>query len=158
MWATAQARAKQDGRLCKEMGEKSLHNFFFRNGSGRETAKPYNTYPGTLALKGNCLCRSSVVSLVGFRFKVKGINLAGSSAQESYSQKKHNTLSSERQILPKLSWSFPLALSNRNSKYFKGRGRRRSSFTLGVPHLIIQRLGKGHQSIWHGLCIGHILP
>lgn len=31
-----------------------------------------------------------------------------------------------------------------------------NSFTLSVPHLILQRQGKGHH-IWHGLCIGHIL-
>lgn len=63
--------------------------FFFQKGkgSGRETGEAYHTCPGTLALEGNRLCRSSVVSLMGFRFKAKGINFTGSSAQESYSQK-----------------------------------------------------------------------
>lgn len=61
--------------------------FIFRNGCEKESGKAYNTCPGTLVLEGNCLCRSSVVSLMGFRFKAKGINLTGSSAQESYSQK-----------------------------------------------------------------------
>lgn len=85
--SNSSGKGKAGWKAMQRDGRKEPAHFFFRNGRGRETGKVYNTYPGTLALEGNCLCRSSVVSLMGFRFKAKGINLAGSSAQESYSQK-----------------------------------------------------------------------
>lgn len=122
--------------------------FFFRNGSGRATGKAYNTCPGTLALEENCLCRSSVVSLMGFRFKAKGINLTGSSAQESYSQKeiwniihfhwKCNFFPNSHGL-----FHWPYQTETQNILRAGAEG----GFTLSVPHLILQRLGKGHHSI-----------
>lgn len=44
-----------------EMGEKSLL-FYLRNDGRTKAGKLYNSYPGTLALGGNCLCSSSVFS------------------------------------------------------------------------------------------------
>lgn len=92
---------------------------------------------------------------MGFKFKAKGINLAGSSAQESYGQKvmqsriffhqKYNFSPNPNSLFH---WPYQTGTQN-----ILGAGEGGGIVLLSLNHTL-QRLSKGRHSIWHRLYVG----